>query len=127
MRLRIPDNATLQLVGIFKAVHLRRCFYCGVRVHRVQHVDGKPPLPNMLTLDHMIPIGRGGAKGNNKRGQLNTVTACYACNYAKGSMTIGEYRASIDEIWGERAARVIKEDAERQAAKYPTAKFRIIA
>ena len=61
----------------FKARILRRdhftCHYCGL-------VDGD------LTIDHMIPISRGG------QNQLtNLVACCFPCNIAKGSMTHTEF------------------------------------
>jgi hypothetical protein len=103
--LRYPSAVLLELVEIFKAARFRRCFYCGCRVYRLQHVEGEPSPPNQLTLDHMIPKSRGGAKDC----ELNVVTTCYACNTEKGKMTVEEYRAmrGYGDFWGEIAAKKI--------------------
>lgn len=52
-----------------------KCFYCK-----------KPVRKENATLDHIIPLSRG---GYNKR--KNYVMACDSCNNEKGSMTKDEY------------------------------------
>jgi len=49
------------------------CSYCNVKLS----VDGDGEQP---TLDHVIPLSRGGARLND-----NLVLSCAACNVAKGS------------------------------------------
>lgn len=51
-----------------------RCQYCG-----------ESHAPDKLTLDHVIPISRGGKDSWN-----NVVTACKRCNHQKGSHFLGE-------------------------------------
>lgn len=53
------------------------CFYCG-RCFALK----------ALTLDHKIPLGRGGSKLFD-----NVVLACQLCNEEKGCLTDVEYRA----------------------------------
>lgn len=48
-----------------------KCVYCGSK--------------DDLTIDHVIPLSRGGSKN-----QLNCVTACYFCNITKGDKTPAE-------------------------------------
>ena len=55
------------------------CFYCGVYVPR-----------DARTLDHRIPIARGGQHTLD-----NMVLACVSCNSAKAAMTHEKYRASM--------------------------------
>jgi len=55
------------------------CVYCGSREKR------------KLTIDHVIPQSAGG--GNS---WSNLVTACFDCNNRKGSMSLEEFGATID-------------------------------
>lgn len=50
------------------------CQYCGQHFH-----------PRDLTLDHVMPVSRGGPKS-----WKNLVTACHKCNHKKGSRTPSE-------------------------------------
>jgi hypothetical protein len=43
-------------------------------------------MPNSLTLDHVIPLAKGGPDTFD-----NTVAACHACNQAKGMLDLGEF------------------------------------
>ena len=49
-----------------------RCWYCGSEEN--------------LTLDHIVPLARGG-----KSSWKNMITSCYACNHEKGEMDIGKF------------------------------------
>ncbi len=51
-----------------------RCMYCGERFS----ID-------MLTLDHVVPVSRGGKDTWN-----NVVTACKQCNHKKGNLMLSE-------------------------------------
>lgn len=55
------------------------CYHCQVRFH-----------PGELTMDHLIPVARGGF---SKKG--NVVPACKPCNTAKG------YRTALDQAFEE--------------------------
>ena len=58
------------------------CLYCGRRGGR-------------LTLDHLLPVSRGGTSELS-----NLVTACVACNSAKGARTPQEWLASLQRKVG---------------------------
>lgn len=67
-----------------------RCFYCLTKLTRSkQMVDGKP-LPNMLTVDHVIPraVTPGHVSGwfweHGLVNNPNLVLACFQCNHNKG-------------------------------------------
>ena len=51
----------------------RKCTYCGSTEN--------------LTLDHIIPRCRGGARWDSD----NVTTACRSCNQAKGSMSLADF------------------------------------
>ena len=57
------------------------CFYCGLRAGWQQ--------------DHKIPRSRGGSNEPS-----NLAPACATCNYQKSTMTVEEYRASIERRTG---------------------------
>jgi 5-methylcytosine-specific restriction enzyme A len=50
------------------------CYHCGQKF-----------LPTELTMDHLIPVVRGGATSKN-----NVVVSCKPCNSAKGYLTRAE-------------------------------------
>lgn len=56
----------------------RHCHYCGCNLAR-----------DTITADHVVPLSRGGYDKLS-----NVVPACHACNRAKGSMTVDEWRAA---------------------------------
>lgn len=54
------------------------CVYCGVRVVRTKHYA-----PNQATLDHVIPLSKGGTHTMD-----NVVTACQQCNSVKSNKDV---------------------------------------
>ena len=72
-----------QKVTLNKGNILRRdgfaCVYCGSREKR------------KLTIDHVIPQSKGGPNT-----WANLVTACFDCNNKKGSMSLEEFGAHIE-------------------------------
>lgn len=54
---------------------MSRCYYCGLRLR-----------PSHKTIDHMVPLGRGGPNR-----YYNRVTACAPCNFKKGPLTASEF------------------------------------
>lgn len=60
----------------------RLCAYCG------QTMTFRPRCPNTATIDHMVPLGRGGPDRRS-----NMLAACYDCNHRKGEMTLAEFAA----------------------------------
>ena len=81
------------------------CHHCGDRFH-----------PSELTMDHLIPIARGGQSSKN-----NVVPSCKPCNTRKG------YKTSLDEAFEElkqqRSLRPIGEEetVDNQSAQSPEA------
>lgn len=61
-----------------------RCYYCGVEMNNV--AKG----PKMRTLEHILPIVRGGAHSLN-----NVAWVCLHCNTSKGAKTLEEYKEYI--------------------------------
>jgi 5-methylcytosine-specific restriction endonuclease McrA len=59
-----------------------RCYYCRRQVG-----------PRGLTMDHIVPLGRGGA---SIRG--NVVPACKRCNTRKQGLLPIEWRAYVDSL-----------------------------
>lgn len=56
------------------------CYHCGV-----QMTDGVfPPIQTTATVDHLIPICKGG-----KDSGVNLVAACHKCNHKKGNSMKG--------------------------------------
>jgi 5-methylcytosine-specific restriction endonuclease McrA len=60
------------------------CFYCRRQVG-----------PRALTMDHVVPLGRGGA---SRRG--NVVPACKHCNTRKKGMLPVEWSEYVDSLAG---------------------------
>jgi len=60
-----------------------RCLYCRQALIRSESLA---KMPNSLTLDHVIPLAKGGPDTFE-----NTVAACYACNQAKGMLDLAEF------------------------------------
>ena len=58
------------------------CYYCRRRVG-----------PRVLTMDHIVPLGRG---GRSVRG--NVVPACKDCNNRKKSLVPVEWQAYLDRL-----------------------------
>lgn len=82
----------------------QRCRYCGVELDPF----ARWPSPRYLTLDHVIPFGRG---GDNTAG--NVVVACEWCNQRKGSRTPAEAgmrllpAPGVFRYWSERKQEVV--------------------
>jgi hypothetical protein len=60
----------------------RWCAYCGIAM-KLRCAKGKPIPTQKATRDHVIPKKHSGG--------LITIPACYACNQAKGAMSIPEF------------------------------------
>jgi 5-methylcytosine-specific restriction endonuclease McrA len=64
-----------------------KCFYCGVVMREQPYLGRRRQWPkkmrfhpDMATIDHVIPISRGGTEH-----YTNLVYACFRCNTMKGS------------------------------------------
>lgn len=84
-----------------------RCHYCSIvmvspkKVLRNAAIDASLP-SNMRTIDHLIPLSRGGGNGT-----LNKVHACARCNVLKSDMTEMEFFIYI-KTYGFATARDLK-------------------
>jgi len=67
----------------------RVCYYCGVGISLLTEAKGKRYHPYRLTIDHMMPIARGGSSKLD-----NLVAACGECNSSKCAMTADEFFAA---------------------------------
>lgn len=61
----------------------RRCKYCHCTM------TDTPNLPNSRTVDHVIPLSRGG-----RNDLSNLVIACQHCNFSKGDKLLSEWSAT---------------------------------
>lgn len=61
---------------------MAHCNYCKVEIHFDEMVNGT----RKLTVDHIIPLSRGGADHYD-----NYMILCRECNRRKGSLTCEEY------------------------------------
>lgn len=62
------------------------CFYCGkTATFTAPALDGKKAAPDYPTIDHKIPLGRGGTWA-----VANLVMACYTCNHRKSDKLVPE-------------------------------------
>ncbi len=71
------------------------CAYCGVALVLEMPTKFNSRKVRVATLDHVIPISRGGAHHWE-----NTAAACKPCNQAKGAQTEDEFRAAIAKAEG---------------------------
>jgi 5-methylcytosine-specific restriction enzyme A len=77
-----------------RARELRNSQWWKRRISRgVCHYCGQPVGPRGLTMDHVVPLGRG---GRSVRG--NVVAACKACNTRKQSSVPVEWEAYLRMI-----------------------------
>jgi 5-methylcytosine-specific restriction endonuclease McrA len=65
-----------------------RCAYCPTEM--LLEVTSPRDQYRLCTLDHKLPLGRGGMDHWE-----NSAAACYACNQAKGNLTATEFRARL--------------------------------
>ena len=75
---------------------LHTCIYCGVTVGDL--VRGQVLTRHNLTIDHIVPVSRGG-----KNTWTNTACACFVCNHRKGNRLPGE--AGMKLLWEPKTPR----------------------
>lgn len=63
-----------------------RCCYCDVEMDFSRGVRGDGIAPNRATLEHVLPISRGGTHTFD-----NANLACHRCNVSKNSKTVDEW------------------------------------
>lgn len=76
------DSRARFMRSAFKKGKSVYCEYCGTEVLR----NVAPKNPRRATVDHKIPICRGG-----KNNRSNYAIACYGCNSAKGPLAVCEF------------------------------------
>lgn len=75
-------------VSSLRKIHGDSCCYCGVEMSFVRRPRGEGIAPNRATLEHVLPISRGGAHTFD-----NTALACHRCNVSKNDKTLKEFEA----------------------------------
>lgn len=63
-----------------------KCYYCEAPIVYVKQNKGQKQPDNLRTIDHRIPVSRGG-----KNELQNYVECCNKCNSEKGQLTETEY------------------------------------
>ena len=77
---RERDTSYLKYMKFLLELHVYSCFYCGSKVGR----------QNQPTIDHMIPLSRGGDN------QLENLTiACRSCNARKGTKSVEQFKREL--------------------------------
>lgn len=69
-----------------------KCYYCGTMLDTTKRSTdkGEKVTPKDLTIDHMVPMSRGGT------GMIdNKVLCCLRCNHDKGCLTAEEFRVVL--------------------------------
>jgi CRISPR/Cas system Type II protein with McrA/HNH and RuvC-like nuclease domain len=66
-----------------------KCYYCERELKKGSFIN----TPYMVTIDHIIPISKG---GNNL--QINKVKCCRKCNGFKTNMTPSEFLGKVNSI-----------------------------
>lgn len=82
---------------------LGQCYYCGVACNE----DGQENL-NSFTLDHIVPISRGGTER-----PWNYVGACWPCNTEKGDKNVGHMISTVDKDNKPKKKIHLKEPAQK--------------
>lgn len=75
-------------VASLRKIHGDNCCYCGAEMSFIRRPRGEGIAPNRATLEHIVPISRGGSHTFG-----NTALACHRCNVSKNDKTPEEYEA----------------------------------
>jgi len=90
---------TVEFLGrVFAEAEGRSCPYCGEYMNR-----------RTKTLDHMVPLSKGGLHGT-----VNVIICCSRCNSAKGSRDFGDWVSRLQEPY---ASVMIAEYEQRYGSK----------
>lgn len=65
------------------------CCYCGIGLDFQRGTRGDGIAPNRATLEHVMPISRGGSHTFD-----NTALACHRCNVSKNNKTVEEWKGA---------------------------------
>lgn len=74
--------------GRLREIHGDACCYCSVQMDFERGKRGEGIAPNRATLEHILPISRGGTHTFD-----NAALACHRCNVSKNSKTVAEWEA----------------------------------
>lgn len=87
-RARLAGVETDPLVNVpaLRGIHGDNCCYCGIEMSFERRPRGEGIAPNRATLEHVLPISRGGAHTFE-----NTALACHRCNVTKNNKTLDEW------------------------------------
>ena len=66
-----------------------KCYLCGGQMNPVAVLLGRPRDPLMASIEHRIPISRGGTHDRD-----NVSLAHFVCNMEKGARTLEEFTAA---------------------------------
>lgn len=87
-------------VANLRKIHGDNCCYCSVKMDFQRGVRGEGIAPNRATLEHVIPVTRGGSHTF-----INTALACHSCNVSKNDKTVEEWEAwKAGELYGREEA-----------------------
>lgn len=64
-----------------------RCYYCSTIMLLAKIPNGVRQPSNLATLDHIIPVSKGGACGPT----LNCILACRSCNNERGDQDARDF------------------------------------
>jgi 5-methylcytosine-specific restriction endonuclease McrA len=65
------------------------CYYCGKKMN----IKSKYPYKEAPSIDHMVPISRGGTNNIN-----NLIVCCHACNIIKGTLSSNTFIDLLNKI-----------------------------
>lgn len=87
-RARLAGTVTDAKVTVrnLRKIHGDYCCYCGIEMSFVRGKRGEGIAPNLATLEHVIPLSRGGSHTFD-----NTKLACHHCNVSKNRKTVDEW------------------------------------
>lgn len=96
-------------VANLRKIHGDNCCYCSVKMDFQRGVRGDGIAPNRATLEHVVPITRGGSHTF-----INTALACHSCNVSKNDKTVEEWEAwKAGELYGRKKATTPGKGCER--------------
>lgn len=81
-------------VPALRKIHGDNCCYCGVEMTFKRGKRGDGIAPNRATLEHVVPITKGGGHTF-----ANTALACHRCNVTKNNKTTDEWAESRGLLW----------------------------
>lgn len=81
-------------VPALRRIHGDHCCYCGIEMTFKRGKRGEGIAPNRATLEHIMPISKGGGHT-----LANTALACHRCNVTKNNKTTEQWAESLGVLW----------------------------